>query len=66
MMKTKFSFCTFAKQKKSEAKPRLVDKLLRFNESTEVFFLRCKGTKRNFIKKYQNKFGFNHSILVEI
>ncbi|MCX6235934.1 MAG: hypothetical protein NTY07_00015, partial [Bacteroidia bacterium] len=39
---------------------------LRFNESTEAFFLLGKDKKRKFRKLIWEKFGSNHSILVEI
>jgi hypothetical protein len=46
-MKAKLSFCTFAKQKKKRRiNPPPLDKL-RFNESTEAFFLLSKDTEEN-------------------
>ena len=68
MMKTRPSFCTytFAKQKKKAEKYSPPLDRLRYNESTEAFFLLDKDKKLRKIKKINDeKLGFNHSILVE-
>lgn len=50
MMKTKPSFCSFVKQKKKRRiNPPPLDRL-RFNESTEAFFLLSKDKKENLGK----------------
>ena len=50
MMKTKPYFCSFVEQKKKRRiNPPPLDRL-RFNESTEAFFLHGEGKKRKFMK----------------